>query len=94
VYACHKTLLNGDIASRDGSRFRGRGFLQLTGYVNYKTFQSKWNRYFAKDKPKNFICRSAECDANLDLLNTDYEIAMLAALIYWKDSGVNELVNP
>ena len=35
VYACQ--LGNGGIDSGDGYRFRGRGFLQITGYVNYES---------------------------------------------------------
>jgi|GEM_PF-2246791 len=89
VYACHTTLLNGNIDSGDGSRFRGRGFIQLTGYVNYKEFQRKWNLALAKDNPKNFICRTAECDSNLELLNTDTETGMLAAMAFWKGAGAN-----
>lgn len=87
VYACQ--LENGNISSHDGSRFRGRGFIQLTGLVNYKEFQRKWNLVFSKDNPKNFICRSDKCDANLELLNTDSEISMLAAMAFWKDAGAN-----
>jgi predicted chitinase len=87
VYACQ--LDNGSVSSKDGSRFRGRGFIQLTGLVNYKEFQRKWNSTYAKDNPKNFICRSNECDKNLELLNSDVEIAMLAAMAYWNDADAN-----
>lgn len=36
VYA--NRMGNGDEASGDGFRFRGRGFIQLTGYNNYSSF--------------------------------------------------------
>lgn len=36
VYA--NRMENGDEASGDGFKFRGRGFIQLTGKVNYKAF--------------------------------------------------------
>lgn len=48
---------NGDEASRDGFRFRGRGYLQLTGKNNYKAFSD-----FIKE----------DCVANPELVSTKY----------------------
>mgnify|MGYP000126749642 CR=1 FL=1 len=91
VYA-HQ-LGNGNIASGDGSRFRGRGFVQLTGYYNYNAFQTKWNNVYGTKKPMNFICRSAVCDENIKKIAEDLEIAILSALVYWDDNEVNEIVS-
>jgi len=88
VYACQ--LGNGSIDSNDGSRFRGRGFIQLTGYDNYKKFQEKWNRVYGTDNPKDFLCRSKTCDKNLNDLVDNSEMSILSALAYWKDSNSNE----
>ena len=48
---------NGDEASREGFKFRGRGYLQLTGKDNYKAFST-----FIKE----------DCVANPDLVATKY----------------------
>ena len=48
---------NGDEASKEGFKFRGRGYLQLTGKENYKAFSA-------------FI--GEDCVANPDLVSTKY----------------------
>lgn len=48
---------NGDEASKEGFKFRGRGYLQLTGKDNYKAFSD-----FIKE----------DCVANPDLVATKY----------------------
>jgi putative chitinase len=55
VYA--NRMGNGTESSRDGFKFRGRGFLQLTGKENYKKFS-------------DYI--GADCVTNPDLVLTDY----------------------
>jgi putative chitinase len=73
---------NGNEASQDGYKFRGRGALQLTGKENY----SKFSDYLKKP----------EIMANPDLVATDF--AFESALFFfdknnlWKftDKGVND----
>jgi len=48
---------NGDEASKEGFKFRGRGYIQLTGKDNYKAFS-------------DFI--GEDCVANPDLVSTKY----------------------
>jgi putative chitinase len=48
---------NGDEASKEGFKFRGRGYIQLTGKDNYKAFST-------------FI--GEDCVANPDLVSTKY----------------------
>lgn len=55
VYA--NRMGNGDEASKEGFKFRGRGYLQLTGKDNYKAFST-------------FI--GEDCVANPDLVATKY----------------------
>ena len=50
VYSCSARLKGGDYdlgngppASKDGSIFLGRGFIQLTGKYNYKELSKAWN---------------------------------------------------
>ena len=61
VYA--NRMGNGDEASGDGYRFRGRGYIQLTGKNNYTSFS-------------NFI--GEDCVTNPDLVATTYPLASAA----------------
>jgi predicted chitinase len=91
VYACQ--LDNGNIASGDGYRFRGRGFLQITGYCNYKSkVQARWDAVHGKGD-KNFLCRDATCDANLEAIANDLDFSMQISLAFWKAKDVNNLAN-
>jgi putative chitinase len=55
VYASR--MGNGDEASKEGFKFRGRGYIQLTGKANYQAFSD-----FIKE----------DCVANPDLVSTKY----------------------
>ena len=61
VYALR--MGNGDEASGDGFKFRGRGYIQLTGKDNYKAFST-------------FI--GEDCVANPELVATKYPLASAA----------------
>jgi putative chitinase len=61
VYA--NRMGNGDEASGDGFKFRGRGYIQLTGKDNYTSFS-------------NFV--GEDCVANPDLVATKYPLASAA----------------
>jgi putative chitinase len=61
VYA--NRMGNGDEASGDGFKFRGRGYIQLTGKNNYTSF----SQFIAED-----------CVANPDLVATKYPLASAA----------------
>src|SRR5258708_2160214 len=61
VYA--NRMGNGDEASGDGFKFRGRGYVQLTGKNNYTSFS-------------NFV--GEDCVANPDLVATKYPLASAA----------------
>ncbi len=61
VYASR--MGNGDEASGDGFKFRGRGFIQLTGKDNYKAFST-------------FI--GEDCVANPDLVSDKYPLTSAA----------------
>lgn len=89
VYACQ--LGNGGIDSGDGYRFRGRGFLQITGYVNYESkVQGCWDALYGKGS-KNFLCRSATCDANLEAIANDLDFSMQISLAFWKANNINNI---
>ena len=61
VYA--NRMGNGDKISGDGWKFRGRGFIQLTGHDNYKAFSAAIGE---------------DCVANPDLVITKYPLASAA----------------
>lgn len=61
VYA--NRMGNGDEASGDGYKYRGRGYIQLTGKDNYKAFSASINE---------------DCVANPDLVATKYPLASAA----------------
>jgi predicted chitinase len=91
VYACQ--LNNGGIESGDGYRFRGRGFIQITGQTNYQTMvQNKWDAVNGKGS-KDFMCRSTECDNNLDDIADDLDFSMLISLTFWKSGNTNNIAN-
>ena len=61
VYA--NRMSNGDEASKEGYKFRGRGYIQLTGKGNYTSF----TKFIGED-----------CVANPDLVATKYPLASAA----------------
>lgn len=70
----------GNNGSGDGWKYRGRGFIQLTGRDNYLAFQ---NEIITK------------LDSKLDILSNpgyvseDVELCVLSALWYWDSRGIN-----
>lgn len=75
VYA--NRIGNGDEKSGDGWKYRGRGFIQITGKDNYTQL--------AKDT-------GLDCLNNPDLLLQEAN-AMISALWFWKKSGLNKLAD-
>lgn len=75
VYA--NRMGNGNEASSDGWKYRGRGFIQLTGKNNYKALTDATGT--------NYV-------ANPDLLLNESD-AIIAALWFWKTNGLNELAD-
>ena len=67
---------NGDVASGDGYRYRGRGIIHLTFKSNYKKYG---------DILKVDLVNNPEKAASID-------IAFLIACEYWKDRGCNRFV--
>lgn len=68
---------NGDVASGDGYRYRGRGLIQITGKANYAALNGQL---------------SADVVAKPDLLKEPMQAAMSAAA-WWKNHGLNELAD-
>lgn len=68
---------NGNEASGEGWKFRGRGFIQITGKDNYKAL--------SKDTGNDYV-------NNPDLLLNESD-AMISALWYWKRINGNALAD-
>lgn len=68
---------NGDMASGDGYRYRGRGLIQITGKANYAALVKQLG---------------ADVVANPDLL-LGYRFAAMSAAAWWKNNGLNELAD-
>lgn len=66
-------LGNGDEASGDGYRYRGRGFFQLTGKANYR----QYGEYAGIDLV-----------ANPDIIRTDLKTSILVAASYFRELGL------
>lgn len=73
VYA--NRMGNGDEASGDGFKFRGRGFIQLTGKNNYQMFAETLK--LSLDETINYCTTKAG--------------AIESALFYWMNNNINSL---
>lgn len=71
VYA--NRMGNGDTASGDGYKFRGRGFIQLTGHDNYASFAKSINK---------------SIDETIAYLET-FDGAIESACWFWHSHGLN-----
>ena len=75
VYASR--MGNGDEASGDGWRYRGRGLIQLTGRANYRAFAEWVGDDRVMDEP--------------DLVSTEY--AVHSAVFFWVRNDLNKLAD-
>ena len=81
VYGCR--MENGAKSTKDGSTYRGKGFIHLTGKENYRRVSEKWNERYPNDEKKFH-------ENDIDLLETDVEVAIKASMVFWKWKGLNE----
>ena len=72
VYA--NRMDNGDTASGDGWRYRGRGPIQLTGKHNYAKFSDDMD---------------VDAVNNPDMVSDDKEVALMSAIWYWNSNNLN-----
>jgi len=84
VYSCR--LGNGAKSTKDGSTYKGVGFVHLTGKGTYKEVSEAWNKKYPEDK-KEFHGK------DIDLLKNNVDIAIKASLIYWKMKKINKMID-
>ncbi|SHL80181.1 Predicted chitinase [Chitinophaga jiangningensis] len=71
---------NGDYDSKDGYRFKGRGFIQLTGRGNYKEATRLFNKWIPD--------RKVDWEAHPGDISEKPLDAMAAAMIYWRSHSL------
>ncbi|KVO88790.1 hypothetical protein WL21_14450 [Burkholderia ubonensis] len=79
VYA--KRMGNGDEDSGDGYKYRGRGFIQVTGKDGYRSFQNEHNRR-SPDDQQDFV-------KDPDLVASRLEYAVESAFVFWARNNLN-----
>ena len=80
-YAYADRMENGNEASGDGYKYRGRGIIQLTGREKYKAFQEHHNKLNPSD-PRSFV-------DNPELIVDTIEFGVESAFFFWHSKGVN-----
>lgn len=73
---------NGDIASGDGWKYRGRGLIQLTGKANYEDFNTVYKKVWPDDT-LDFV-------TNPELVG-EGKYAVLSALTFWKHYDLDKI---
>ena len=76
---------NGAIETRDGSVYKGVGFIHLTGKINYINVVNEWNKMHPDDQ----LTLNQEL---IEKAKTDVDLAMKLAMVYWKINKLNELI--
>lgn len=81
VYA--NRMGNGNTASGDGWKYRGRGAIQLTGFNNHKGFSD-----YLDD-----IGYDVETLEDPSIIANDAELLVLSAIYFWNREGLTEVCN-
>ncbi|WP_430900441.1 MULTISPECIES: glycoside hydrolase family 19 protein [unclassified Paraflavitalea] len=80
AYDTRTDLGNTPQVDGDGRKYKGRGAIQTTGTINYRAVSI---HLFGDDR----LLRTPE------LLATDLELGIRAAMFYWKDRGLSAIAN-
>jgi putative chitinase len=81
VYANRMT--NGNEASGEGYKYRGRGIFQLTGKANYTAFKTWYNNKYI-DNNKDFV-------TSPDLLTSNDTVSVISALWFYKTNVLDKI---
>ncbi|TDV45119.1 putative chitinase [Pseudomonas helmanticensis] len=75
---------NGDEASQEGYKFRGRGIIQLTGKYNYREYTRIHNQRDPAD-PRDFV-------ENPDLILNELKYGIESAFVWWDMNNMNDYI--
>lgn len=82
-YLYANRLGNGNPESGDGSKFRGKGLIQLTGRSNYENVNEEMQKF---DSSLEDILK------NPNKILTDVKLATLSAMGFWKVNKINNVI--
>ncbi len=82
VYGDRDDLGNRGVETGDGWKYRGRGFIQLTGRVNYQNFEEFYEDEFGEDI--NLLDSPNQ-------LSSDFEIATIVSLWFFEENVLDSL---
>ena len=74
---------NGDSASGDGWKFRGRGLIQVTGRVNYKAAAAQYGKLYGD---------AVDFEADPDKME-DFPYTVRSAVCFWIEHGLQDLAD-
>ncbi len=89
VYACNVGPGNGPPSSGDGYTFFGRGFIHLTGKVNYEAISDAWNIDSIQNGGAKYFHIQSDDGGHIDELTTDVDVSLKAAMYYWEYRNLN-----
>ena len=75
-------MTNGNEASEEGYKYRGRGIFQLTGKANYTAFKTWYNNKYDPDK---------DFTTSPSLLTSNDTISIISALWFYKTSVLDKI---
>ena len=87
VYACR--MGNGDIASKDGSTFKGAGMIHLTGKYNYYLLSRMWNNDPINQADKKYFHKHKKDGGHIHELKENYDVAVKASMYFWISNNLN-----
>ena len=93
IYACK--IGNGNYASGDGIRYKGRGLIQCTGKANYEKLEDALKDHTYNGKNIKFVdngtkAHDDEAKEFRDLLAGNDDFKVLSTMIWWKEKTDNK----
>ena len=79
------SLGNGGPSTGDGWRYRGRGFMQVTGKANYTSLNNAYKKYYDNDTPHDFVVHP-------ELLG-QFPYDIRSAVCFWNSHGLPKLAD-
>ncbi len=91
VYACR--MGNDAPSSKDGSTFKGKSFIHLTGKGMYNQITNIWNNDTENINNKKDFGKTKANGGNFEELETNLEVALKASMYYWEMNKINDVAD-